>query len=35
MAVSMYTEVPEGSLDERIHNLKNYLLMQVKYECNR
>ena len=35
MAVSMDTEVPEGKLDERIHNLKNYLLMQVKYECNR
>ncbi len=35
MAVSMDTEVPEGPLDERIHNLKNYLLMQVKYECMR
>ena len=35
MAVSMDTEVPEGKLDDRIHNLKNYLLMQVKYECNR
>ena len=35
MAVSMDTEVPEGDLDERISNLKNYLLMQVKYECNR
>lgn len=35
MAVSMDTEVPEGALDVRISNLKNYLLMQVKYECNR
>ncbi len=35
MAVSMDTEVPEGTLDERILSLKNYLTVQVKYECNR
>lgn len=35
MAISMDTEVPEGELSDRVANLKNYLLMQVKYECNR
>ena len=35
MAMSMDTEVPEGSLEDRIASLKNFLLMQVKYECNR
>ena len=35
MAVSMDTEVPEGQLDDRIASLKNFLLMQVKFECNR
>ena len=35
MAISMDTEVPEGGLEERIASLKNFLLMQVKYECNR
>lgn len=35
MAVSMDTEVLEGELSERISSLKNYLQMQVKYECNR
>ncbi len=35
MAVSMDTEVPEGELDSRIASLKNYLVTQVKFECNR
>lgn len=35
MAISLDTEVPEGELDDRIASLKNYLLTQVKYECNR
>jgi len=35
MAMSMDTEVPEGSPEDRIASLKNFLLMQVKYECNR
>ena len=35
MAISLDTEVPEGELDDRIASLKNFLLMQVKYECNR
>ena len=35
MAISLDTEVPEGELEERIASLKNFLLMQVKYECNR
>lgn len=35
MAVSMDTEVPEGELDDRIASLKNFLLMQVKFECSR
>lgn len=35
MAISLDTEVPEGELGDRIASLKNFLLMQVKYECNR
>ena len=35
MAISLDTEVPEGELEERIASLKNFLLMQVKYECSR
>lgn len=35
MAVSMDTEVNESELSERIASLKNFLLMQVKYESNR
>lgn len=35
MAMAMDTEVPEGAHDERVDSLKNFLLMQVKYECNR
>lgn len=35
MAISLDTEVEEGALDARIASLKNFLLMQVKYECNR
>ena len=35
MAMAMDTEVPEGAHDERVASLKNFLLMQVKYECNR
>ena len=35
MAISMDTEVPEGTLEDRISSLKNFLLMQVKFECNR
>lgn len=35
MAVSMDTEVPEGALADRIASLKNYLSMQVKFECSR
>lgn len=35
IAISMDTEVPEGELSDRVASLKNYLLMQVKYECNR
>ena len=35
MAVSMDTEVPEGKLTDRVASLKNYLLMQVKFECSR
>ena len=35
MAISMDTEVPEGELTERIASLKNYLITQVKFECNR
>ncbi len=35
MAISMDTEVSEGELSDRVASLKNYLLMQVKYECNR
>ena len=35
MAVSMDTEVPEGALSDRIASLKNYLSMQVKFECSR
>ena len=35
MAISLETEVPEGELEERIASLKNFLLMQVKYECSR
>lgn len=35
MAVSMDTEVVEGTLEGKIASLKNYLLMQVKYECSR
>lgn len=35
MAISLDTEVPEGELENRISSLKNFLLMQVKYECNR
>ena len=35
MAISLDTEVPEGELDDRIASLKNFLLMQVKYECSR
>ncbi len=35
MSVSMDTEVPEGELSERIASLKNFLLMQVKFECSR
>ena len=35
MAISLDTEVEEGELTNRINSLKNFLLMQVKYECNR
>ena len=35
MAISLDTEVPDGELGDRIASLKNFLLMQVKYECNR
>lgn len=35
MAISMDTEVPEGTLEDRVSSLKNFLLMQVKFECNR
>lgn len=35
MAISMDTEVPEGELGDRITSLKNFLLTQVKFECNR
>jgi fucose 4-O-acetylase-like acetyltransferase len=35
MAIALDTEVPEGALENRIASLKNFLLMQVKYECNR
>lgn len=35
MAISLDTEVSEGELGDRIASLKNFLLMQVKYECNR
>lgn len=35
MAISLDTEVEEGKLENRIDSLKNFLLMQVKYECNR
>lgn len=35
MAISLDTEVEEGTLDARVASLKNFLLMQVKYECNR
>lgn len=35
MAVSMDTEVNERELSDRIASLKNFLLMQVKYESNR
>ncbi len=35
MAISMDTEVPEGTLEDRISSLKSFLLMQVKFECNR
>ena len=35
MAISMDTEVPEGTLEDRISSLKNFLFMQVKFECNR
>lgn len=35
MAISLDTEVPEGELEERIASLKNFLMMQVKYECSR
>ena len=35
MAISLDTEVPERELGDRIASLKNFLLMQVKYECNR
>ncbi len=35
MAVSLDTEVSEGTLEERISSLKNFLQMQMKYECNR
>lgn len=35
MAMAMDTEVTEGAHDERVASLKNFLLMQVKYECNR
>ena len=35
MAITLDTEVPEGELGDRLASLKNFLLMQVKYECNR
>jgi hypothetical protein len=35
MAISMDTEVPEGTLEDRVSSLKSFLLMQVKFECNR
>ena len=35
MAISLDTEVPEGSIENRIASLKNFLVTQVKYECNR
>ncbi len=35
MAVSLDTEVPEGDIADRAASLKNFLSMQVKYECNR
>ena len=35
MAGAMDTEVPEGDLQERVTSLKNFLKMQVKFECNR
>lgn len=35
MAISMDTETDGESLEDKINSLKNFLLMQVKYECNR
>ncbi len=35
MAMSLDTEVPEGDIADRAVSLKNFLSMQVKYECNR
>lgn len=35
MAISMDTEADGESLEDKSNSLKNFLLMQVKYECNR
>lgn len=35
MAISMDTETDGESLEDKINSLKNFLLMQVKYECSR
>lgn len=35
LAAALDTEVTDGSLEERVESLNQYLLTQVKYECNR
>lgn len=35
LAAAMDTEVLDGSLEERVESLNQYLLTQVKYECSR
>ena len=35
IAVSLDTEIKPGTADERFSELKSYILMMEKYECNR
>ncbi len=35
LAAALDTEVTDGNLEERVESLNQYLLTQVKYECNR